>query len=198
MVSGGGSNFQALLDAIQGKNLEAEIVGLISNRKEAFALQRAEKFGVTSFYIGKGNYPEEEERHGALLSTLVNLEPDLIVLAGFLSILPSEIIRRFNRRIINIHPSLIPKHCGPGFYGMHVHESVIMSGDDTSGATTHFVDAGVDTGEIILQETLKLSSDETPVTLSRKVLSIEHQLLIRTIEAIIRGDVHLGEQKNGG
>lgn len=192
LVSGGGSNFQAILDAIQGQNLEAEVVGLISNRREAFALERARKFGVESFYIGKGNYPDIQDRDQALLQTLEALAPDLIILAGYLAILPPEVIARFKRRIINIHPSLIPNHCGPGYYGIKVHESVILSGDAMSGATTHFVDEGVDTGEVIFQETVALSEDETPLTLSNKVLSIEHKLLVYTLKAIISGDVRLG------
>lgn len=192
LVSGGGSNFQAILDAIQGQNLEAEVVGLISNRREAYALERAEKFGVESSYIGKGNYPDADQRAQVLLQTLEAHSPDLIVLAGYLAILPPAVIARFKRRIINIHPSLIPKHCGPGYYGIHVHESVIQSGDTVSGATTHFVDEGVDTGEIIFQETVTLSTDETPLTLSKKVLSIEHKLLVRTLKAIILDKVCLG------
>ena len=190
LASGGGSNFQAILDAIQGQDLEAEVVGLISNRREAFALERARKFDIESFYIGKGNYPDGQDRAKALLEVLEALSPDLIVLAGYLAIIPIEVITRFKRRIINIHPSLIPKHCGPGYYGLNVHESVICAGDAVSGATTHFVDEGVDTGEMIYQETVVLSADETPLTLSKKVLSIEHKLLVFTLKAKI-GRAHV-------
>ena len=125
LASGGGSNLQAIIDAIQGKGLPVEISCVISDRKDAFALKRAEKFGIDAYYIGKGSHPEPAERQRALLERLLSVKVDVVVLAGYLSILSPDIIQAFRGRIINIHPSLLPRHCGPGFYGMKVHESEI-------------------------------------------------------------------------
>jgi phosphoribosylaminoimidazolecarboxamide formyltransferase/IMP cyclohydrolase len=192
MVSGGGSNLQAIIDAISGKDLPVEIACVISNRKDAFALQRAKKFDIEAYYIGMGSHPDASERELALFETLAAENVDLIVLAGYLSILPKRIIDAYRKRIINIHPALIPKYCGPGFYGHHVHEAVIASGDTHSGATTHFVDEGVDTGEIIYQSSVAVAEGDTAETLSHRVLRIEHELLVKTLEDIANGRVKIG------
>ena len=192
LVSGGGSNLQAIIDAIAGKNLPVEIACVISNRRDAFALERAKKFSIETYYIGKGSHPDEKDREQALFETLAAENVELIVLAGYLAILPKRIIRAYKDRIINIHPSLIPKHCGPGFYGIHVHESVIASKDKFSGATTHFVDEGVDTGEIIYQLSLEVDSYDTPESLSHRVLRLEHELLVKTLYDIALGRVKIG------
>lgn len=192
MVSGGGSNLQAIIDAIGGKGLPVEIACVISNRKDAFALKRAEKFDIEAYYIGKGSHPDPSERELALFETLAAENVDLIVLAGYLSILPKRIIDAYPRRIINIHPALIPKYCGPGFYGHHVHEAVIAAGEPYSGATTHFVDEGVDTGDIIYQALIEVNKADTAESLGHKVLRIEHELLVLTLESIANGRVIIG------
>ena len=197
LVSGGGSNLQAIIDAIQGKGLPVEIACVISDRREAFALQRAEKFGIESHYIGKGNYPKLEDRQEALKRQLLAQPLDLIVLAGYLSILSEEVVKLFKGKIINIHPSLLPRHCGPGYYGIKVHQSVILSGDKFSGATTHFVDEGVDTGEMIYQMTVPVEPFDTAEILAQKVLKIEHELLVKTLYDIAIGRVKWEEPNHG-
>lgn len=198
LVSGSGSNLQAIIDAIESHDLDAEIKVVVSNRKNAFGLERAKKHHIKTAYIGVGNYKDISVRHKALLDLLVSEEVDLIVLAGYLSILSPKIIKQFEKRIINIHPSLIPKYCGEGFYGEHVHEAVILNQEKESGATTHFVDEGVDTGEIIRQERVSVLKGDTAKTLAARILEIEHQLLVSTIKAIQMGQVKIGleEAKN--
>lgn len=192
LISGGGSNLQAIIDAEKKGDLPVEIACVISNRREAFGLKRAMDSGIEAIYIGKGNYVDDATRNEALLRTLVSYEVDLVVLAGYLAILPSMVVETFANRIINIHPSLIPRHCGPGFHGLHVHESVLRCKDKMSGATTHFVDEGVDTGRIIYQEQLEVSCDDTAESLAQSVLKIEHQLLVKTIHDIATCIVKIG------
>ncbi|GAU75508.1 phosphoribosylglycinamide formyltransferase [Fusibacter sp. 3D3] len=198
LISGGGSNLQAIIDAIESRELDAEIKVVVSNRKNAFGLERAQKHNIKTAYIGVGNYKEISLRHRALLEVLVSESIDLIVLAGYLSILSPEIIKQFEKRIINIHPSLIPKYCGEGFYGEHVHEAVMLNQEKESGATTHFVDEGVDTGEIIKQERVAVFKEDTAKTLAARILKVEHHLLVSTIKAIQMGQVKIGleEAKN--
>ena len=193
LVSGGGSNLQAIIDAIQSENLPVEIGCVISNRKEAFALERAKKFGIEAYYIGKGSHALESERAAALLKTLESEQVAIIVFAGYLAILPECLIKAYKNRIINIHPSLIPKHCGHGFYGMHVHRSVIESGDVVSGATVHFVVEGIDTGRIISSESVQVEAEDTTETLAAKVLRVEHRLLVRTLKDIAEGQIKIGD-----
>lgn len=192
LISGGGSNLQAIFDAEKKGDLPIEIACVISNRREAFGLKRALDAGVESIYIGKGNYIDDTSRDEALLQALVSHEVDLVVLAGYLAILPHIVVEAFANRIINIHPALIPRHCGPGYYGLYVHESVIRCKDQISGATTHFVDEGVDTGRIIYQEQLDVLCDDTAESLAQRVLIIEHQLLVKTIHDIANGVVKIG------
>ena len=182
MVSGGGSNLQAVIDAIDcGQINDAEIVQVISSNPTAFALKRAEKHRIKGLVIGKKEFPIEEERNATLLKALKNEKTDLIVLAGYMNILAPELIKEFKGRIINIHPSLIPKFCGEGFYGMKVHETVISAGERESGATVHLVDEGIDTGEVIIQEKLLLMPGDTPETLAARILEIEHKILPKAI-----------------
>ncbi|MBN2796323.1 MAG: phosphoribosylglycinamide formyltransferase [Clostridia bacterium] len=182
LISGGGTNLQAIIDACENQVLDAKVIGVISNKENAFGLERAKKHGIAHDYIGVKRYSDVAVRNEMLLNRLNDMHPDLIVLAGYLSILSPKIIKAYEGKIINIHPSLIPKHCGKGFYGIKVHESVIESKDVYSGATVHFVDAGVDTGTIILQEALKVSENETPASLQKRVLEIEHRILIQGIQ----------------
>lgn len=190
LASGSGTNFQAIIDAVKEKRLDAEIVCLISDRKAAYALERAKDNGIDSYYFSIKKYADSDEFNHAIVEVLDKYEPDLIVLAGYLKILSHEFIEKYRGKIINIHPSLIPKHCGDGFWGIKVHESVIKSEDEYSGATVHFVDEGTDTGKIIIQRKIKLDKDETAESLQKKILNeIEHKILIEAIDKIIGGKI---------
>ncbi|HAS74492.1 MAG TPA: phosphoribosylglycinamide formyltransferase [Clostridiales bacterium UBA8960] len=193
LVSGSGSNLQSIIDSIQSDHLKVEIACVISNRKDAFALERARKVGIEAYYVGKGSHSDEMARNDALKLILDQERVELIVLAGYLAILPENIIKAYKNRIINIHPSLIPKHCGHGYYGIRVHESVLASGDKVSGATVHFVDEGVDTGKIIAQSQIDVEEQDTPETLSQRVLKLEHFLLVHTLRDIASGKIRIGE-----
>lgn len=187
LVSGGGSNLQAILDAIDSGRLDSVSVELvISSNREAYALRRAESRGIPTMVIDAAGWPEPRDRDERLLEVLKELDPDLIVLAGYMKILPASIIGRFPRRIINIHPSLIPQYCGEGFYGMRVHRAVLEAGEMVSGATVHYVDEGVDTGEILLQEQVPVRSGDTPESLAARVLKTEHRILPEVIGRISR------------
>lgn len=189
LISGGGTNLQAVIDACETKVIPAQVVGVVSNKADVFGLERAKKHLIPNYYIGKKNYPNADERSEVLLKTINDLHPDLIVLAGYLSILSPDLIRAYRDKIINVHPSLIPKYAGKGFYGMKVHEAVIANKESFSGATVHFVDEEVDTGHVIIQETLRLSDNETAETLQKRVLKIEHDILVRSINKCLRSEV---------
>jgi phosphoribosylglycinamide formyltransferase-1 len=196
-VSGGGTNLQAILDAIAaGTVTNAEIVAVISNNPGVYALTRAEKAGVPGVCVSPKAYPDREAFHAALLDTLDSYHPDLIVLAGFLVKIPTEMIRRYENRIINIHPSLIPSFCGVGFYGLKVHEGVLARGVKVTGATVHFVDEGTDTGPILLQKAVEVRPDDTAQSLQRRVMEeAEWVLLPRAIDLIANGKVGIHDGK---
>jgi phosphoribosylglycinamide formyltransferase-1 len=186
MVSGNGSNLQALIDAIENGGIPgATIVSVISSQPEAYALTRASKHGIPVFTAGRKEYPDENERHKAISDALKKADADLIVLAGYMLILPSEIIRAYKNRIINIHPSLIPKYCGKGYYGLRVHQAVIDAGESESGATVHYVDEGIDTGPVILQARVKVVQGDDAETLAARVLEAEHRLLVSAVRKIV-------------
>ena len=190
LASGSGTNFQAIIDAVNEKILDAEIVCLISDRKAAYASERAKNNGIDAYYLSIKKYKGSDEFNEAILEILDKYKPDLVVLAGYLKILSHDFIAKYRNRIINIHPSLIPKHCGDGFWGIKVHESVIKSKDEYSGATVHFVDEGTDTGKIIIQRKIKVSKDDTAESLQKKILNeIEHKILIEAIDKIIGGKI---------
>ena len=169
LVSGGGTNLQALIDKVESGELAgAEIVQVISSREGVFALERAAKAGI------KGKVIKDTE---GLLEALAEENTDLVVLAGYMKVLEPPVIDAYRGRIINIHPSLIPKYCGKGFYGKRVHQAVLDGGETVSGATVHFVDEGVDTGEIILQRELPVEPGDTADTLAARVLKTEHFIL---------------------
>lgn len=187
LVSGGGSNLQAILDAIDSGKLDSVMVELvISSNREAYALKRAENRGIPTMVIDARDWTGPRERDGRLLEVLDEWNPDLIVLAGYMKILPESIVGRFPRKIINIHPSLIPRFCGEGFYGMRVHRAVLEAGETTSGATVHYVDEGVDTGEILLQEQVPVLRGDTPESLAARVLETEHRILPEVINRLSR------------
>lgn len=182
LVSGNGSNLQAVLDAIdEGAVAETRVVQVISSNPEAYALERARRHGIPGRVIRLPDYENRETFGGALMQALKEKETDLVLLAGYMKILDREVIEAYKGRIINIHPSLIPKFCGKGFYGRKVHEAVILAGEKESGATVHLVDEGVDTGEILLQERIPVSEEDTPESLAGKVLEVEHRILPEAI-----------------
>jgi len=186
LVSGGGSNLQTIIDRIaDGTIPKAEIVQVISSREGVHALRRAEQAGIPAIVISSKEFPDPNQKARALQSALEKAEPDLIVLAGYMSILHPDITRKFARRIINIHPSLIPKYCGKGFYGERVHKAVLAGGEQITGATVHFVDEGVDTGEIIMQRAIAVDGSDDAGTLAAKVLTIEHQLLPEALAMLL-------------
>ena len=184
-VSGSGSDLQSIIDSATSGQLPAEIAVVVASKDGIFALERARKHGIPSVVYCKNDFNSAEEMYDALTDELVSRGIDFIVLAGYLTILTPNIVRAFERRIINIHPSLIPKYCGDGFYGMRVHEAVIKNGEKESGATVHFVDEGTDTGEIIMQESVPVLETDTAETLQKRVLTLEHSLLPRAIKKII-------------
>lgn len=185
-VSGGGTNLQALIDGVRKGNIRnTEITGVISNNSCAYAMKRAENAGIPSFCISPKDYEKRVDFNRALLDKLDELQPDLIVLAGFLVILPKELIQRYRNRIINIHPSLIPSFCGTGYYGLKVHEAALARGVKVTGATVHYVDEGTDTGEIILQKAVEVLPGDTPEILQRRVMEqAEWVILPGAVDAI--------------
>ncbi len=183
LVSGGGTNLQALLDGLDSHSTPASITLVVSNRRDAFGLERAKAAGVESLYIGRGNHPEAQARGQALFEALESRGIDWVVLAGYLDILPPEVTKRYTRRILNIHPALIPSFCGMGYHGLKVHEAALQRGVKVSGATVHFVDEGADTGPILCQETVPVLPDDTAESLQKRVLEVEHRILLEAVKA---------------
>lgn len=190
-VSGGGTNLQAIMDAIDaGKITNAQIVRVISNNKGAFALERARNKGIDAVAISPKDYATRELFNEAFLKCVDEAEPDLVVLAGFLVVIPPAMIQKYERRIINIHPSLIPSFCGTGYYGLKVHEAALARGVKVTGATVHFVDEGTDTGPIILQRAVEVLPGDTPKVLQQRVMEqAEWQILPQAIDMIANGQI---------
>lgn len=195
LVSGGGTNLQAIIDSIEsGKVTNARIGAVISNNKNAFALERAKKHGIPAVCISPRDYESRDLFNEALLDYLVKADIDLIVLAGYLVVIPGIVIAHFRNRIINIHPSLIPAFCGTGYYGLKVHEAALKKGVKVSGATVHFVDEGTDTGPIIMQKAVEVLPGDTPEVLQRRIMEqAEWVLLPAAIDAIANGRVTINE-----
>ena len=191
LVSGGGTNLQAILDAIDcGKITNAEVSLVISNNPKAYALERAKNHNIEAVCISPKQFENREEFHRALLAKLKESGVELIVLAGFLVAIPPMIVEAYPNKIINIHPSLIPSFCGVGYYGLHVHEKALERGVRVTGATVHFVDTGTDTGPIILQKAVKIKSDDTPEVLQRRVMEkAEWKILPKAINLIANDKV---------
>lgn len=196
-VSGGGTNLQAIIDAVeQGTITNTEIVGVISNNRNAYALERAKQAGIPAVCVSPKEYADRERFNDAFLQAVDRTEPDLIVLAGFLVVIPAKLIRKYENRIINIHPSLIPSFCGTGYYGLKVHEGVLARGVKITGATVHFVNEGTDTGPIIMQKAVAVQEDDTPQTLQRRVMEeAEWIILPRSIDLIANGKVTVADGK---
>lgn len=170
-VSGGGTNLQAVIDGIrQGSITNTQIVRVISNNRNAYALERATQAGIDAVCVSPRDYDDRERFNEAFTGEVDAVSPDLIVLAGFLVTIPQQLIRKYEHRIINIHPSLIPSFCGKGYYGLKVHEAALARGVKITGATVHYVDEGMDTGPIIIQKSVAVRADDTPETLQRRVM----------------------------
>ncbi|WP_434564495.1 phosphoribosylglycinamide formyltransferase [Thermoanaerobacterium thermosaccharolyticum] len=193
MASGNGTDFQSIIDGVKSGYIKAEIAALISDKEGAYALKRAADNNIPSFCVPKkklkGRFYEE------LMKVVDKINPDGIILAGFITILNEEIVNKYQNKIINIHPSLIPSFCGKGFYGINVHKAVIEYGVKYTGCTVHFVDAGADTGPIILQEVVKVEDDDTPETISDKVLKLEHRLLPYAVKLFAEGRLKVEGRK---
>ncbi len=190
-VSGGGTNLQAIIDAIEnGTITNAKISVVISNNKDVFALERATKHGIEALCISPKDYESRAEFNKAFLEKLDSYEVDLVVLAGFLVVIPEEMIAKYRNRMINIHPSLIPSFCGTGYYGLKVHEGVLSRGVKVTGATVHFVDEGTDTGPIILQKAVEVKQGDTPKDLQQRVMEeAEWIIMPKAIDLIANGKV---------
>ncbi|MDY2887663.1 MAG: phosphoribosylglycinamide formyltransferase [Malacoplasma sp.] len=185
LVSGNGTNLQAIIDHYLN-NPDIKISLVISNKADAYALKRASLANIPTMVISKKDFPNQSDE---ILKQVKANNIDLIVLAGYLSILSGSIINEYKNKIINIHPSLIPAFCGPGMYGHHVHEAVIKSGVRYSGCTVHFVNGGVDSGPIILQQAVDVFYTDTPDSVAAKILVYEHKLLVKAIDLIANNKV---------
>ncbi len=196
-VSGGGTNLQAIIDAIEsGKITNTQIKVVISNNKNAYALERAKNHNIEGICISPKDYDDRATFNKAFLEKLDSYEVDLVVLAGFLVVIPPEMIAKYRNRIINIHPSLIPSFCGTGYYGLKVHEGALSRGVKVTGATVHFVDEGTDTGPIILQKAVEIQNGDTPEVLQRRVMEqAEWVILPRAIDLIANGKISVVDGK---
>lgn len=195
LVSGGGTNLQAVIDAIDaGTITNAKIDVVISNNANAYALERAKNHGIEGMCIAPKAYGSREQFNDALTQAIVDRGIDLVVLAGYLVIIPPQLTRAYKNRIINIHPSLIPSFCGTGFYGLKVHEAALKRGVKVTGATCHFVDEGTDTGPIILQKAVEILPDDTPKTLQRRVMEqAEWVIMPKAIDLIANGRIRVSD-----
>ena len=193
LVSGGGTNLQAIIDAIENKVItDTEIVAVISNNRNAFALERAKKAGIAAEVVSPKDYEDRATFNEALLAKLQETGADLIVLAGYLVVIPEIVIDAYPNKIVNIHPSLIPAFCGTGYYGLKVHEAALARGVKVVGATVHFVDKGTDTGPIIMQKAVAVQNGDTPKVLQQRVMEqAEWKLLPAVIDKIAHGKVHV-------
>ncbi len=195
LVSGGGTNLQAVIDAIAAGHItNACIDVVISNNANAYALTRAREHGIDALCLSPKSYESRAGFNDALTETIVSRGIDLIVLAGYLVIVPPQLIAAYKNRIVNIHPSLIPSFCGKGFYGLKVHEEALRRGVKVTGATCHFVDEGTDTGPIILQKAVGVLPDDTPEILQRRVMErAEWIILPLAIDLIANGRVTVAD-----
>ena len=196
-VSGGGTNLQAIIDAIDnGSITNAKIEVVIANNANAYALERAKNHGIEGICISPKDYENREAFNTAFLDKLNSYQVDLVVLAGFLVVIPPQMIAEYRNRIINIHPSLIPSFCGTGYYGLKVHEGVLARGVKVTGATCHFVDEGTDTGPIILQKAVEVEPGDTPEVLQRRVMEqAEWIIMPKAIDLIANGKVQVVDGK---
>lgn len=184
-VSGGGTDFQSIIDGVQSGEIAAEIVLCVASKPDIFAIQRATRNNIRCEVFNKTSYSNDTDLMFSDIAALIDsLSVDIIVLAGYLTILPPSFAKKYKGKIINIHPSLIPKYCGDGYYGIKVHEAVIANGETESGATVHYVDEGIDTGDIIAQGKVPVLPQDTPQTLAQRVLELEHKLLPQVLKTL--------------
>ena len=193
LVSGGGTNLQALIDAqARGELKNGEIAAVISSNPKAYALERAEKAGIPHFVVSRKDYPSNQAMTQALVDKLRELNIDLVVLAGFMVILTQEMVQAYPNAILNVHPALIPSFCGAGYYGLHVHEKALDYGVKVTGATVHFVNEEPDGGPIVLQKAVDIREDDTPETLQRRVMEqCEWSILPRAVSLFCEGRLHV-------
>ena len=194
LISGGGTNLQALIDNIDNGTIHGEIKLIISNREDAYGLERGKLAGIESIYIDSKKFSSMEQFNQELIKRFKEKDIDLIVLAGYLKVLSKEFIENFPS-IINIHPSLIPSFCGKGYYGERVHEEVLKYGVKYTGATVHFVDEGTDTGPIISQEVVPVYKDDTVSSLQKRVLEVEHKLLVSAVKYFCEDRISIKDRR---
>lgn len=195
LISGGGTNLQALIDVVKQKEIDAKINLVISNRKNAYGLVRAKNENINTLYLSRKYFKSNEEYDEVIIENLKSKNIDLVVLAGYLNILTEKFVKTYDKKIINIHPSLIPSFCGEGFYGENVHKAVINSGVKITGATTHFVDENVDTGAIILQDFVLVDITDDYKSIAQKVLVKEHKLIVETVKAFCENRILFKDNK---
>ena len=188
-ISGSGSDMQSVIDGCESGYIDGKVVCVVASKEGIYGLERAEKHGIDSAVFALKDYDRDcVKRDEAIINYIAAHDVDLVVLAGYLGIVSEKLVSAYRGRMINIHPSLIPAHCGKGMYGLKVHSSVLASGDKVSGATVHYVDEGTDTGDIIVQQRVKVEEGDTPETLQARVLETEHQLLPYAVRFLCRKD----------
>lgn len=197
LASGSGSNLQSIIDQCNNKAIPAEIAVVISNKKSAYALERAAAHKIPNYFVSRRAHASNEAFNRSIVGHMEAHKIDLVVLAGYLSILTPEFIAAYRHKIINIHPALIPSFCGEGYYGLHVHRAVLDYGVKVSGATVHFVDEGTDTGPVILQESVVVKDEDTPESLQQRVLKVEHYLLPLAVKLFCEDKIKLQQTASG-
>ncbi len=195
LVSGGGTNLQAIIDNIENKTINGQIKLIVSNREDAYGLVRGQNHKIESLFIDRKQFASEVEFNIKIIEEFKKRHIELIVLAGYLKVLSKDFINEFHNKIINIHPSLIPSFCGPGYYGRRIHEEVLKYGVKYTGVTVHLVDEGTDTGPIILQEVVPVEDSDTVESLSKKVLEIEHKILVKAIKLYCDNSLEIEDRK---
>lgn len=191
LISGGGTNLQAIIDAMKEEKINGEIRLVISDQKDVYGLKRAQRENIDTMTIVRSDFNTRKEWNEEILSRLQSYSIDLVLLAGFMSILDESIVRNFPNAIMNIHPALIPSFCGKGYFGKRVHQAVLDYGAKVTGVTIHFVDEGADTGPIILQEAIEVKQDDTVDTLAHRVLKIEHKLYPKAVQLFTEGKLRV-------
>lgn len=195
LISGSGTNLQSLINNVENGYINGKISVVISNKEDAYGLERARKHNIPAVFINQRHYDCFEKFNDEIMEVLEKHQVDIVVLAGYLKILSHKFIENYKNKIINIHPSLIPSFCGKGFYGLKVHEAAISYGVKVSGATVHFVDEGADTGPIILQETVNVDYNDTAESLQQKILKIEHKLLPLAVKLLCEEKIEVEGRK---
>jgi len=191
LISGGGTNLQAIIDACESGTVPAEVVAVISNNSDAFGLQRARKHGIPAVHLSSKQYPDPEDLDVAMAEELMKHGTQLVVFAGYMKKRGPKFLQAFPNHVLNIHPALLPKYGGKGFYGHHVHEAVLASGDKVSGPSVHLVDEQYDHGPVLGQLEVPVLPDDTPDTLAERVLAKEHVIYTEVISKIARGEIDL-------